>query len=77
MSRWNPCKRLDFIRRLRGLGFQGPFSGGKHEFMVWQQQRLAIPTNVEYSVPQLRLMLREVSAIIGRSISEREWRGLG
>ena len=27
MSRWTPCKRNDFIRKLRGLGFDGPFSG--------------------------------------------------
>ena len=24
MSRWTPCKRRDFIRRLRALGFDGP-----------------------------------------------------
>ncbi len=24
MNRWTPCKRRDFIRRLRKLGFEGP-----------------------------------------------------
>ncbi len=43
MSRWAPCKRRDFIRRLRAIGFDGPFSGTRHQFMVYEQHRLAIP----------------------------------
>ena len=76
MSRWNPCKRGEFVRRLRRLGFEGPFSGAKHQFMVYQQHRLTIPSNTEYSVPQLRMMLREVEAIIGRQITADEWEQL-
>jgi hypothetical protein len=41
--------------------------------MIYQQHRLAIPSNAEYSVPQLRMMLREVEQIIGREISAEEW----
>jgi hypothetical protein len=41
--------------------------------MIYQQHRLAIPSNAEYSVPQLRMMLREVEQIIGREISTGEW----
>lgn len=73
MSPWGPCKRRDFIRRLRRLGFEGPFSGTRHQFMVFQQSRLAIPSNTEYSVPQLRMMLAEVELIIERKISMDEW----
>jgi len=47
VSRWTPCKRRDFIRRLRKLGFDGPYSGTRHQFMVYAQQRLAIPSNEE------------------------------
>jgi hypothetical protein len=68
MSRWNPCRRNDFIRRLRRLGFEGLYSGGKH--------RLTIPSNTEYSVPQLRMMLREVELIIGREVTADEWNKL-
>ena len=53
MSRWTPCKRREFIRRLRALGFEGPYTGTRHYFMVFRQHRLAIPSNDEYSVPQL------------------------
>ena len=73
MSQWKRCKRRVFIRRLRKLGFEGPLSGTRHQFMIYQQHRLAIPSNAEYSVPQLRMMLREVEQIIGREISSEEW----
>lgn len=76
MSQWTPCKRRDFINRLRNLGFDGPFSGTKHQFMVYRQHRLAIPSNTEYSIPQLRFMIREIENIIGRTISADEWNRL-
>jgi len=47
VSRWTPCKRRDFIFRLRELGFDGPFSGSTHHFLVYRQHRLAIPSNTE------------------------------
>ena len=76
MSRWTPCKRREFVRRMRALGFDGPFSGARHQFMILGQHRLTIPTNIEYSVPQLRMMLREVSEILGRKITSDEWAAL-
>lgn len=75
-SRWTPCKRRDFLRKLRALGFDGPFSGSRHQFLVREQHRLAIPSNEEYSIPQLRMMLRQVEALLGRSLSAEEWNGL-
>lgn len=76
MSRWTPCKRNVFLRRLRQLGFAGPFSGARHQFMVYGHRRLAVPSNVEFSVPQLRFMLREVEGILGRRVDQQEWAGL-
>ena len=73
MSRWTPCKRTDFVRKLRHLGFDGPFKGTRHQFMVFSQKRLAIPSNSEYSVPQLRMMIREVETIMGREVDSDEW----
>ena len=72
MSRWTPCKRSEFIRR---LGFVGPYSGARHQFMIHGGHRLAIPSNSEYSVPQLRMLIREVEAILGRAIALDEWVG--
>ena len=39
MSRWMPCKRRDFIKKLRQLGFDGPFSGTRHQFMIFDEIR--------------------------------------
>ncbi|MDB9397662.1 hypothetical protein [Microcystis aeruginosa] len=44
--------------------------------MVYQQHRLTIPSNSEYSVPQLRMMIREVETIIARQINIDEWNQL-
>jgi hypothetical protein len=76
MSQWSPCKRVDFIRRLRRIGFNGPYSGPKHEFLVFDNHRMTIPTNSEFTVPQSRMMLREAGEILGRNIILVEWNNL-
>ena len=76
MSRWTPCKRREFIRRLRGLGFDGPFAGTRHQFLTYQEHRLAIPSKEEFSVPQLRMMLREAAFLLGREVTLEEWERL-
>jgi predicted RNA binding protein YcfA (HicA-like mRNA interferase family) len=73
MPRWSPCKRQDFIRRLHQLGFEGVYSGAKHQFMTIGQNRLTLPSDAEYSVPMVRIMLREVEQLLGREISLEEW----
>ena len=76
MSRWSPCKRSIFIRKLRKLNFDGPFSGGRHQFMTLKNCRLAIPSNDEYSIPQLHVMIKEVEKIVGKEISSEAWDAL-
>ncbi len=72
MNRWNPCRRSVFVRRLRALGFDGPYSGSKHQFMTFANHRQTIPSNDEYSVPQLRMMMKEVESIMGREVTASE-----
>lgn len=76
MSRWIPCRHRDFVKKLRRIGFEGPYSGTRHQFMVYGQHRLTIPSNDEYSVPQLRLMIREIEVILEREITLEEWNSL-
>jgi hypothetical protein len=76
MAAWRPLKRREFIRKLHALGFDGPYSGTRHQFLVFRQHRQTIPTNSEYSVPQVRLLLRQVESILGRKISVEEWDSL-
>jgi predicted RNA binding protein YcfA (HicA-like mRNA interferase family) len=39
----DPVSRADFVRRLRRIGFEGPFSGGRHQFMLGRGRRLIVP----------------------------------
>ena len=76
MAGWRPLKRRDFIRKLRALGFGGPYSGTRHQFMTFAAHRQTIPTNSEYSLPQIRMLVRQVEAIIERKISLEDWERL-
>ena len=76
MAGWRPLKRRDFIRKLRGLGFDGPYSGTRHQFMVFREHRQTIPSNSEYSVPQVRMLVRQVESILERLVPPEEWNSL-
>ncbi len=41
--------------------------------MVYKEHRLTIPSNREYSVPQLKMMLQETESIMGREVKLEEW----
>ncbi|MCL1473984.1 type II toxin-antitoxin system HicA family toxin [Argonema antarcticum] len=38
-----PIKRQDLIHYLKQLGFDGPYSGKKHQFMLKDTLRITIP----------------------------------
>lgn len=39
----NCISRKELIRKFRVLGYSGPFSGGKHQFMKKGQKKVRIP----------------------------------
>ena len=41
--------------------------------MTFGSYHQTIPTNSEYSVPQVRMLVRQVESILGRKISAEEW----
>jgi len=43
MPSLKPIKRKDLITCLKKLNFEGPFSGGKHQFMIKGNLTLIIP----------------------------------
>lgn len=43
MPKLAPIKRKDLIYYLRQLGFDGPYSGGNHEFMKKDFLKIRIP----------------------------------
>ena len=69
MPAWGPVKRRDLIAGLRTLGFNGPFSGGRHDFMVRRDLVLTIPNphRGNIGVALLALILRQAG------VSRREW----
>ena len=40
-----PCSRRDLVKAFRELGWEGPFSGGKHEFMKKGSRKQRIPND--------------------------------
>jgi predicted RNA binding protein YcfA (HicA-like mRNA interferase family) len=43
MPVFGPTKRKELVHFLRQLGFSGPYSGGKHQYLVKGELRLYIP----------------------------------
>jgi predicted RNA binding protein YcfA (HicA-like mRNA interferase family) len=76
MGKWSPCKRRDFIRKLRKIGFCRPEPGGNHYYMRYEAYTLTLPSNDEYSIPQIKMLLREIEDGIDRKLSLDEWEKL-
>ena len=67
-----PIKQKELIRFLRKLDFNGPFSGGKHQFMVKGELRIRIPNPHKKDIGKnlLKLVLKEAG------ISQETWEKL-
>ena len=72
MPVFGPISRKDLVRYLRKMGFDGPYSGGKHQFMIKGDVTLTIPN------PHKGDIGRELLARILRQagISRKEWEQL-
>jgi predicted RNA binding protein YcfA (HicA-like mRNA interferase family) len=73
MPRLGPVKRQDLIRYLKHLGFEGPYSGGKHQFMIKGGLTLAVPNphRGDIGIGLLTRILRQ------GGIDKDEWERLG
>lgn len=67
-----PLSRRDLVRRLRALGFEGPFAGAKHQFMVRGDRSIRIPNphGSDIGVPLLRELLRQAGIDPGEWLAE-------
>ncbi len=72
MPAFGSIKRKDFIRALKDAGFEGPHSGGKHEFMVKGNLRLTLPNPHQGEIG--RDLLSRILKQAG--ISREEWENL-
>lgn len=71
MGRLTPVPRRELVRRLKRLGFEGPFAGGRHEFMLRGDRRLILPNphRQDIGASLLARLLDQVD------ISLEEWEG--
>ena len=58
------------------LGFETPEAGGRHFYMRYGTYTFTVPSNKEYSVPQVKMLLNEIENGIKRRISLKEWENL-
>lgn len=62
--------RRELIRKFKALGYEGPFSGGKHQFMIKGRRKIRIPnphSGREIDVSLLKEILRQAN------IKDEEW----
>jgi predicted RNA binding protein YcfA (HicA-like mRNA interferase family) len=69
MPKLVPISRREFVHRLKALGFNGPYSGGLHEFMLRGNRRLILPNphRANISADLLVRLLRQAG------ITREEW----
>ena len=72
MAAIRPIKQIELIRFLKKLDFTGPYSGGKHQFMVKGDLRLRIPNPHKKDIGRdlLKLILKQAE------ISKETWEKL-
>lgn len=69
MTKLSPVARNKLIKRLHSLGFEGPFSGGKHMFMSRKEIDVRIPNPHEGDIgPDLLMRILKQAGV-----SRREW----
>ena len=62
--------RRELVRRFRALGYTGPFSGGRHQFMVRGEKKIRIPNphgSHDVHISLVKEILKQAE------ISESEW----
>ena len=69
MPKFGPIKRKKLIYYLRQLGFQGPYSGGKHQFMVHDNLRVRIPNPHKSDIGKNLLM----KILYEAGINKKQW----
>lgn len=69
MPPWGPISRRKLVRALRDLGFQGPYSGGRHAYMIRGTTAVTIPNPHagDIGLPLLVRVLAEAG------VTRREW----
>jgi len=72
MPAFGPISRTELIQCFRRLGFAGPFSGGKHQFMIRGDFTIRVPNPHQGDISRglLSRILRQAG------VSKEEWESL-
>jgi len=72
MPRFGPIKRIDLIRCLKMSGFDGPFSGGEHQYMAKGKLKVRLPNphKGDIATDMLNKILKQAG------ISKADWEKL-
>ncbi len=72
MPPFKPLKRKELIKVLKDAGFEGPYAGGRHEFLIKGELRLILPNphHSEISKDLLTRILRQAN------LTREEWEKL-
>ncbi len=66
----NAISRKELIRKFKALGYSGPFSGGKHQFMIKGTRKIRIPNphgSGDINISLVKEIIRQAG------ISNDEW----
>jgi len=66
MPNLRPISRRVLIKKLKMLGFRGPYSGGKHLFMIKDNFKLSIPNphQKDIGIVLLSLVIKELKLTV-------------
>jgi predicted RNA binding protein YcfA (HicA-like mRNA interferase family) len=68
-----PIARKELLRKFRRLGFTGPYSGGRHQFMVKGELKVRVP-NPHQAGDIADSLLHEILRQAG--INKEDWKKL-
>lgn len=69
MAKISSCSRRELIKKLRHLGFTGPFGGGKHSYMKRDNYKQIIPNPHKSDIDSV--LIKEI--LKQANISEENW----
>ncbi|MCT7959608.1 type II toxin-antitoxin system HicA family toxin [Laspinema sp. D1] len=72
MPPFGPIQRQDLIRNFKKVGFEGPYSGGKHQYMIQGQLKVWIPNPHQGDIGKSLL----ARILTQANITREEWESL-
>ncbi len=68
MTKLHPEKPNEVIRKLRALGYEGPYPGGKHVFMRYplKKHKISVPYHKGRDIP--KGTIREIIRVLGITV---------